>query len=109
MEVEIILPYLYRGLGNALFSGRVKSTRSSYLKNRLTFENQTWYTIKKVTLEHFDTIFKLIFFHMYTYNKGIIMAGYRKNGKIGTGQKWMNFYLFKSFFLTMLFLKDKMH
>ena len=32
-----------------------------YLENRLTFENQTWYTYKRVTLEHSDTIFNIIY------------------------------------------------
>ena len=34
---------------------------SSYLENRLTFENQTWYTYKRVTLGHSDTIFNIIY------------------------------------------------
>ena len=35
---------------------------SSYLENRLTLENQTWYAIKRVILEYIiDTIFKIIF------------------------------------------------
>ena len=33
---------------------------SSYLENRLTFENQTWYTYKRVTLEHIDNIIYII-------------------------------------------------
>ena len=36
---------------------------SSYLENRLTFENQTWYTYKRVTLEHSDTIFNIILYY----------------------------------------------
>ena len=57
------LTYSCRGFGTAYTRpGLVKSTYSSYLENRLTFENQTWYTIKRVSLEHFDTIFKIIFF-----------------------------------------------
>ena len=33
----------------------------AHLENRLTFENQTWYTYKRVTSEHSDTIFNIIY------------------------------------------------
>ena len=40
---------------------RVFNHNQAGVLNRWTFENQTWCTIKRVSLEHFDTILKKIF------------------------------------------------
>ena len=69
---------------NALYPRQLKSTRPTYLENRLTFKNQTWYIIKNVSLEHFDTIFKNYIPFACPYLKSSC-----KNRKIVTGLKWM--------------------
>ena len=58
-NLKFILTLFTPGFWKHLIPGAGKN--NFYLKNRLTFENQTWYTIKRATLEHFDTFFKNIF------------------------------------------------
>ena len=60
---------------------------SSYLENRFTFENQIWYTNKRVTLEHIETIFKTIFSPVDLHQRNHY-GGYRQNRKKVTGPKW---------------------
>ena len=55
---------------------------SSYLENRLTFENQTWYTIKRVSLVHFHTIITLDIISTWPKTKE---SSWRSTANIG---KW---------------------
>ena len=55
---------------------------SSYLENRFTFENQIWYTNKRVTLEHIETIFKTIFSPVDLHQRNHYIAFTAKREKV---------------------------
>ena len=94
--LTLFMPGFWDRLMTALYQGRVKSTRPSYLENGLTFENQTWYTIKRITLEYFDTIFKIIFSPLQRNHYG----GYRQTKKspVQNGRYIYNFHFSLNFF-----------